>query len=324
MLDLLTVGDIKLDTFIQVPDASVACDLRMPDCKLCIAYGKKIPVSKVVSQIAGSAPNVAIGVTKMGMKAAISSTMGKDITAEQAKSFLKSYKIHTKYLIEIEGLRSSTAAVLNFKGESTQLVDHLDVEYHLPSPFPKTTWIHMSELGNKYLRVFQDAIRVHKRLGTLISINPGSVQLKERKEILFDLIAHTHILFLNLSEARALIRAENSDGIHAIMAELIKLGAKLVVVTDGIHGAYAFDGKQLDRVPAFPGKRVEATGAGDAFTSGFLGAIMRGLPHREALRYGSVNAASVVEHIGPTSGLLSHTQIAKRLRERPSFKTTEL
>ena len=250
--------------------------------------------------------------------------MGEDTTAEQAKSFLKAYKVSSKYLVEEEGLHSSTAAVLNFKGESTQLVDHLDIEYRLPSPFPHVTWLHMSELGNKYSRVFQDAIRAHKDYGTLISINPGSVQLKERKDVLFDLISHTQILFLNISEARSLLRIEHGDGIHAIMAGLIKLGAKLAVVTDGIHGAHAFDGKQLDRVPAFPGKRVEATGAGDAFTSGFLGAIMRGLPHREALRYGSTNAASVVEHIGPTSGLLSHTQIAKRLRDRPSFKTTEL
>ncbi|MCR4312199.1 MAG: PfkB family carbohydrate kinase [Candidatus Uhrbacteria bacterium] len=323
MLDLLTVGDIKLDTFIQLPDASLACDLKMPDCKLCIAYGKKIPVANVVSQIAGSAPNVAIGVAKMGMKTAVYSVMGEDATAAHAHAFLKEHDVVTKYIDEEPGLRSSSAAVLNYKGESTQLVDHLDTEYRLPSPFPAVKWLHVSELGSKYTRLYQDAIRAHQK-GVLISFNPGSVQLKERKPILADLIAATHLLFLNMNEARTLLRIENGDGIHAIMAGLISLGPKLVVVTDGIHGAYAFDGKQLDRVSAFPGKRVEATGAGDAFTSGFLGATLLGKPHREALRHASVNAASVVGFIGPTKGLLSHNEIEKRLRERPSFKSTEL
>ena len=74
----------------------------------------------------------------------------------------------------------------------------------------------------------------------------------------------------------------------------------------------------------FPGRRVEATGAGDAFTTGFLGAMIHGKTHRESLTWGAVNAASVVFHIGPTEGLLTHTQIRKQLRERPKYKTKEL
>lgn len=324
MLDLLTIGDIKLDTFIQLPDASLHCDLKMPECKLCIAYGKKIPVAEVVSQIAGSAPNVAIGVAKFGMKTAVYSVMGKDATSIHANAFLKANKVSTRYIHEKAGAQSSSAAVINYKGESTQLVSHLDSEYRLPSPTPSAKWLHVSELGNSYAQLYHDAINAHRDHDVLISVNPGSIQLREHKPVLFDLLRCTQVLFLNMSEARTLLRFENGEAIHGIMAGLVALGPKLVVVTDGAHGAYAFDGKQLDRVPAFPGKRVEATGAGDAFSSGFLGAIMLGKPHREALRYASVNAANVIEHIGPTKGLLTNAQILKRLRERPSFKTTEL
>lgn len=323
MLDLFTVGDIKLDTFIVIPEASVACDLKMPECKLCIAYGKKISVQGVISQIAGSAPNVAISLTKSGMKTAVLSMMGKDATAAHALAFLKEHKVSTRYIAKQAGMQSSSAAVLSYKGESTQLVDHIDIEYRLPSPFPAARWLHISELGRRYERLYRDAILAHKQ-GTLLSVNPGSVQLDEQKSDLFALLRVTEILFLNMHEARKLLRIENGDGVHAIAAGLKRFGPHYVVVTDGAHGAYAYDGKQLDRVSAFPGKRVEATGAGDAFASGFLAAIMKGKTHREALKYGAVNAASVVEHVGPTTGLLSYTEMTKRLKGKPSFKTKEL
>jgi sugar/nucleoside kinase (ribokinase family) len=74
----------------------------------------------------------------------------------------------------------------------------------------------------------------------------------------------------------------------------------------------------------FPGKRLEATGAGDAFATGFLGALLKGKNHAEALRWASVDAASVVMSVGPTAGLLTQTEIQTRLKARKSFKAKEV
>ena len=63
--DLITIGDIKLDTFVVLDEANISCELRMPECKLCLDYGAKIDVDVVDSQIAGSAPNVAVGLARM-------------------------------------------------------------------------------------------------------------------------------------------------------------------------------------------------------------------------------------------------------------------
>lgn len=324
MYNLLTIGDIKLDTFIQVPDASVQCQLKMPSCQLCIEYGKKIPVHEIVSQVAGSAPNVAIGIAKMRKTTAVSSVMGKDATHALALEFLAKHNVDTKYVKADPKYKSSFSAVLNFKGESTQLVSHGDVEYRLSSRTPKSQWIHVSELGSGYERLYKDLITLQKKRGTKISINPGVVQIEEYKKELLSLLKVTGVLFVNRSEADQLIRNGHEEEIHQVMARLKRLGPQYVVMTDGQNGAYAYDGEQLDYAPMFPGERVEATGAGDAFATGFLGAMMHGKPHREALRWGSVNAASVVGHIGPTAGLLSHTQICKRLKEHPRYNTKEL
>jgi fructokinase len=65
-------------------------------------------------------------------------------------------------------------------------------------------------------------------------------------------------------------------GIERIAARWIELGALLVVVTDGAAGAHAFhtSGGGFSR----PGRKaavVDTVGAGDAFTAGLLGALLR-------------------------------------------------
>ncbi len=323
MLDLITVGDVKLDTFIIIHDASVKCELRMPDCKLCLNYGEKIPVDAFVTQIAGSAPNVAVGLAKMGLATSVLSHMGDDEVHAHAQLFLKKNKVDTSLIKTKKGIRSSAAVVLNFKGESTQLVDFARQEYHLPTKMPAAKFLHVCELGNGYERLYRDAVTQAKK-GVRISLNPGGIQIREMKQELLDLIGAAEVLFVNMTEARRIIGKESDDAIHGIMARLKAMGPKYVVVTDGPRGAYAYDGKQLDVVPAFPAVRKEATGAGDAFATGFLGALIMGKPHREALRWASVNSAAVIEQVGPTLGLLSHMEIMKQLKAYPSYQTKEL
>jgi ribokinase len=102
---------------------------------------------------------------------------------------------------------------------------------------------------------------------------------------------------------------------------LRKLGPKAVALTDGRKGAYSHSDEGFFYIPEFPGKRVEATGAGDSFTTAYIAALAYGKSHAEALRWGPVNAGSVVLFVGPLQGLLSRHQIEERLAKMPRFKT---
>jgi sugar/nucleoside kinase (ribokinase family) len=324
MYNILTIGDIKLDTFIVIPTASLMCKLQMPQCQLCLDFGKKIPVEQISSQIAGTASNVAIGIAKMDLVSAIYSVMGVDGTNTLAVNFLNKNNVVTRHIKTDKNHPSSFAAVLNYKGETTQLVSHGNMKYRLPKQLPDTEWMHISELGDDYEKLYAEVAKVSAKKEILISFNPGVVQLTEKKPELYQLLKATTVLFLNLSEAKLLLDIKSEIEIHRLIAKIKALGPQFVVITDGKNGAYAYDGLQLDFAPAFPGKMVEATGAGDAFSTGFLGALMHGQGHDEALRWGSVNATSVINFVGPTKGLLSHTEIKKRLKARPNFKTKEM
>ena len=51
-------------------------------------------------------------------------------------------------------------------------------------------------------------------------------------------------------------------------------------------------------------KTVDATGAGDAFASGFLGLYLKGASIEKSLKMGIRNSANVVRFVGTTKGLL--------------------
>jgi len=322
VFDLITIGDIKLDTFVVLPEASIQCRLKMPDCQICVDYGKKIPVEMVDSQIAGSAPNVAVGLARMKLKTAVASIMGSDGTRKLAYEVLKRESVATRYIETHKDAQSSYSVVLNYHGERTILAAHTRCVYVLPARLP-TKWLYLSELGVGYERLFTQIAKHVDRTKISLVFNPGAIQIKERKKILFDLIKRSAVLFTNLEEAQT-ITGEQTNEVHRLATSLYKLGAKHVVITDGKNGAYSFDGKETRHCGVFPSKLVEATGAGDAFASGFLGAILNKQTPVEALRWGSVNAASVIEFVGPQKGLLSTTQIKVRLKKNPKFKVMDI
>ncbi|OGL66979.1 hypothetical protein A2856_00590 [Candidatus Uhrbacteria bacterium RIFCSPHIGHO2_01_FULL_63_20] len=321
MFDVVTIGDIKLDTFVVLDHvSSVQCTLKMPECLLCLEYGAKIPVNVVDAQMAGSAPNVAVGLARMGLKTAVVSNMGLDGT--RALTLRRFYEegVSPAYIHVTRREQSAYSVVLNYKGERTILSSQIKHEYHLPRKMARTKWIYVSEMGNGYERIYKEVVARTKKDGTYIGFNPGSIQIAERKKALFDLIKNTYVLFVNLEEARAITQQDTAE-VHHLATALYRLGPKKTVITDGKNGAYSFDGTELRHCPIFPGKKIESTGAGDAFATGYLGALMHGQLHDEALRWGSVNSASVVGFVGPQPGLLTTAKLRSRLRQHPSFRT---
>lgn len=319
MYDLITIGDIKLDTFVVLDEASVSCELKMPECKLCLDYGGKIDVKIVDSQIAGSAPNVAVGLARMKKKTSIVSVMGEDTTRPLALEHLRREGVDASLIEIIKKEKSTYSVVLNYKGEKTILTGHIKHEYHFPKKFPRPTWLYLGEMGEGYEKIYKQVTAYAKRDGVRIAMNPGSIQVEEHKKSLYDLLPYLDVLFVNREEAQILSEEKNNK-LHKLAGALFKLGPKHVIITDGKNGAYEYGGHGLRFCPIFPGDLVEATGAGDAFASGYLGAILSGESCSEGLRWGAVNASSVVEYVGPTKGLLSATEIRKRLKAKPSFK----
>jgi sugar/nucleoside kinase (ribokinase family) len=137
------------------------------------------------------------------------------------------------------------------------------------------------------------------------------------------MLERTDLLSVNVEEAQSWVGEHGRDP-EKLCKELMKLGVKAVALTDGRKGAYSYSEEGFYYVPEYPGPRLEATGAGDAFTTAYIAALAHGLPHSEALRWGPMNAGSVVQQVGPQAGLLVQHQMATELKRLKSFKVVEI
>ncbi len=190
----------------------------------------------------------------------------------------------------------------------------------MPAPESfSTSWIYLSSLGEKSVP-YHEAITeyLEKNLEVKLAFQPGTFQIKMGVEQLKRLYARTEVFFCNLQEAQIILKTQ-SDDIKVLLAEMRKIGPKIVVITDGPNGAYTYDGAEMLKMPEYPDPKppYERTGAGDAFSSTFVAALGLGKSVREALAWGPVNSMSVVQEIGAQKGLLSRNALENYLKNAP-------
>jgi ribokinase len=315
MYDLITIGDIKLDTFIVLSEASLKCTTtaRGKRCLLCIEYGAKIPVKDFEPQIAGSAPNVAVGLARLGLKTAIFSMVGSDPTGHLAFARMKEEGVDTRYMKISKKVRSSYSVVITYKGDRTILGALQPHAFRLPK-LGTTKWLYVSEIGAGNEDLFDAITQLVATKSLKLGFNPGAIQIQSGAKQLKPILQNTEVLFVNREEGQQLLRRRNHPDIRHLIHDLWKLGPSVVVVTEGKKGAYAFDGGKTWFVKPFRAKAIELTGAGDSFATGFLAALHYGKNLADCLRWGSANAASCVEHVGPQPGLLTKTNLLRSLR----------
>jgi sugar/nucleoside kinase (ribokinase family) len=108
--------------------------------------------------------------------------------------------------------------------------------------------------------------------------------------------------------------SEEDIGSNRQVIDVYRRAHRVVVLTDGAHGATVFEGDTAMHVPAFPVQEVDDNGAGDVFSAAFLIRYYETGNALEAAHFATVVASYHVEHIG-TEGLPTREQVDARLRE---------
>jgi sugar/nucleoside kinase (ribokinase family) len=85
-------------------------------------------------------------------------------------------------------------------------------------------------------------------------------------------------------------------------AALLARGAGCVAATCGASGALVATSEGVSRAPAFEVDVVDTTGCGDAFSAGFLVAVLGGRTPAEAAVIGNATAAQVAQGLGSDHG----------------------
>ncbi|HEY4715321.1 MAG TPA: carbohydrate kinase family protein [Candidatus Paceibacterota bacterium] len=327
-IDFLAIGDITTDAFIRLKDAEVHCNINSDKCELCVRFGDKIPYEFVeVVRAVGNSPNAAVGASRLGLSSALLTSMGDDQNGKECLEALKKDKVSTDYIKIEKGKPTNYHYVLWYGADRTILVKHTDYKYEIPKNMPAPKWIYLSSLGPSAEAFHQDITRYLKaHPETKLSFQPGTFQISLGYEKLKAIYQRTECFFCNLDEAGRILKTDEKD-VKKLLEGLHLLGPKIVAITDGPNGAYAYDGKEACFTPQYPDPKppYDRTGAGDAFSSTFTVALSLGKTVPEALSWGPVNSMSVVQYVGAQKGLLSMGQLEKYLTNAPaSYKISSI
>ncbi len=318
MLDILSIGDAALDTFVRLRDASLNDIAGIKSKQLCLNFGDKLPIQALHEKVAGNALNNAVGSARLGLKAGFYSVIGDDDTGAQIVKKMRREKISLKYLQVQKRSATNHSVVINFKDDRTILTFSHPREYSLPKEIEPTRWIYYTAIGKQHAELEKEIINYSKKCRAKIAFNPGTGHLREGVKKMREILRRTEVVFVNREEAEILVG--DSTDIPGLLYRLHELGPHLAVITDGKNGAYASDSINTYYLPIFPIKAIETTGAGDAFATGFLAALFYDYTVPEAMRWGAANSASVVTKIGPQDGLLTLTQIKMMIKKYKHIK----
>lgn len=327
MFDLISIGDSVIDTYVPLLEDEVECLKSREESRICLNLGEKIPVGSSFSTVAGNAVNSVVGVTKLGLKTAIYTSVGCDLDGEKIKKKLKEERVNTGYVIESDFLLSNQSIVLTYNGERTILVHHQPWKYHLPD-LDKTKWIYLTSLSSSFTQsnLVEQLINYLERTNAKLFYNPGTFQIKDGVKKSPRLLTLAEVMVVNLEEAKVILKYNEGDNVSLkkLLKGLMDLGPRRVVITDGKEGSYGFDGEKFYQMGIIPANLKDMTGAGDSFASGVLAGLFYGKELPEALRWGTANAASVIEEIGALNGQLSYEKMVAKLKEYPKIVAKEL
>ncbi|MCK5632647.1 carbohydrate kinase family protein [bacterium] len=240
---------------------------------------------------------------------------------------------------------SGDRTIFAFRGANSELQ-----EKKLPQEIIKQcNWLYITSLSGQSSQLLLPITTFAKEHNIRIANNPGISQLADGAHALCKSLPNIEILILNAQEAKEFMQSlvhetkglqdkitrscastKKQQAPHLLaspieyqniqfdlrdfFSEVLSRGPKIVVVTNGAEGIYAATQKSLYFHPALAPQQIANTlGAGDAFGSCFTAYIAKKATISEALLAGIINASSAIGSLDAKSGLLSESEIQKRI-----------
>lgn len=309
MKGFIAIGDIVTDAFIRLSQAEEM--MNHGEREICLPFATKIPYESVEEVPAvGNSANAAVAAARLGFSSALVSNLGDDIYGQRCLERLEKENVSTEFMTVHPGKQSNYHYVLWYGADRTILVKHQEYKRKLPS-FQAPKWLYLSSLGADTREYHNEIIQYLKDNPSVrLAFQPGTFQISLGKDELREIYERTEVFFCNVEEAGQILGIQTL-GVQELLRRIQALGPKIVVITDGPKGAYAYDGTTMYEEPPYPDPKppVDRTGAGDAFASTTTAALGLGKDLQTALKWGAVNAMSVVQEVGAQKGLLTRAQI---------------
>ena len=264
--DIITIGGVTQDINMYVDDCFLMDNPNKKDIlrqKLfAFEYGAKINIKRIEYFFGGGANNAAINFSNLGFRTAIFASLGGDEKAENIKKNLTSHKVNIDLLTSKSKLETSFSfLVLGPDKEHVAFVNRsankdLKVNKKVLNIFAKSKWLYITSLDGEWRKNLSEifSLKNKKIKSPKIAWNPGGKQLGSGFKVLKKFFKDTEVLLFNKDEAIEILSSHPDyqtkkisffNNIKNILFAIKEMGPKIVVITNGREGAFAYDGSNI-------------------------------------------------------------------------------
>lgn len=292
--------------------------------------GELHDVECFIRRAAGAELNVAIGLSRIGLKSGWISRIGNDSFGRFIQATLHKEQVDnqcvkvdplypTGFQLKSKVEDGNDPTVEYFRKGSA--ASHLSVTDFNQQYFHSARHLHLSgvaaALSTSSYELCLQAANWMKNAGKTRSFDPNlrpSLWKSEQEMVskLNQLAFQSNWVLPGLKEGKILTGFDTPE---AIADFYLSNGVELVVIKTGEQGAYykTVAGQQ-GIVPAFKVQNVvDTVGAGDGFAVGIISALLEGLPLHQAVERGNFIGARAIQVIGDSEGLPTKTQLQQEM-----------
>ena len=307
MARILSLGSALQDIYLIDHDDLVPTEIGEEAIFGKVLVGSKVDIDRISYEVGGGGVNSAITFARHGHEAIFMGNLAHDPAGMAVIKVLSREGIDDSYINFLERKTTGTSVVLldsksgertilTCRGASEQFGNFSETDLDLISP----DWLYVTTLRGD-LDTLERFFKKAREIGTKIMFNPGVKELEQIKD-LAKLLKYVDILIVNKSEAAKIVPGTTLTELLYRLSNYVES----VIITDGAMGGIAGNGAEKYRFGLYEDrKNKDATGAGDAFGSGFLAAFAAGRSFRDALVFASANSTAVVSKLGANKGVLS-------------------
>ncbi|MDD3284986.1 MAG: carbohydrate kinase family protein [Patescibacteria group bacterium] len=326
--DIITIGGATQDIMYYTSDAEIINNKKniLKQKLIAFEYGAKILSNDITITFGGGGMNTAINCSILGLKTSTFLNLGTDWIGELILKELKNKKVDTKYITQDKKYYSGFSFIINYKHDNEHTIfGHRGSNNELIISKEKLAkinakWFYIASLSGKENIIKQNIDNIFKKAtakNIKIAWNPGEKQIKYGNKFFKKYLKNINFFNINKDEAIELVSSSGikTNNIENIIRIIHSWGAEIVSITDGINGAYIFDGKKLYYKKATIQKCMNTTGAGDAYGSSFVsGMILYKNDLEKSLKLAIQQSGNVVSKIGAQRGLMKRNEIEKLLK----------
>jgi 5-dehydro-2-deoxygluconokinase len=267
--------------------------------------------ARFTSALGGSAANIAVGIVKLGGRAALISAVSDDAVGRFTLNQLRHYGVGTAHVTRAGGEARNSLAVVETRNEDCQSVIYRngaadlaltsrDVEAIAYGDFAALVVTGTSLALEPSRSAAFAAMELARKAGLVLVLDvdyrpyswPSAAEACEvcaRAAAMSDIVVGNDVEFA--------VMAGSGDG-RALARRLAARDGRIAVYKMGGQGSVTWTGETSFATGVYAVDALKPTGAGDAFMAGLLTSLAAGLDLETAVGRGSAAAAITVTRVG--------------------------